>query len=211
MAVKNRNDLTKERLLDEAETLFARKGYDGVSVRVITAAANCNLSAINYHFGNKQNLYMEVFRARVLPRSRRVHDFFKKALEKQGPFGPTNVVRSLAQAFLEGPLSDEERQRHLQLMTREISQPTEAFEIVFENVIKPFLKEMAERLSPFISAGHGEERMRLNILSIFFMVLHFNYARVAVTRVTGQDYDADFKSRLVDHILDFSLTGLGER
>ena len=42
-----KNDHTKERILDEAEALFAQKGYDAVSVREITGAANCNLAAVN--------------------------------------------------------------------------------------------------------------------------------------------------------------------
>ena len=69
--MKNRNDLTRERVLDEAETLFAQKGYHAVSVREITTAAECNLAAVNYHFGNKQNLYLEVFRERWFPRDGR--------------------------------------------------------------------------------------------------------------------------------------------
>lgn len=43
---------THERLLDHAERLFAEKGFAVVNVREITTAANCNLAAINYHFGH---------------------------------------------------------------------------------------------------------------------------------------------------------------
>jgi len=42
----HRNDLTRERILDEAEALFANKGYHAVSVREITRAARCNLAAV---------------------------------------------------------------------------------------------------------------------------------------------------------------------
>jgi AcrR family transcriptional regulator len=37
-----KNDRTKERILDEAEALFALKGYHAVSVREITGTANCS-------------------------------------------------------------------------------------------------------------------------------------------------------------------------
>ena len=60
MKRKNNEDLTKERILDTAEVLFAQKGYQAVGVREITSAAKCNLAAVNYHFGNKENLYLEV-------------------------------------------------------------------------------------------------------------------------------------------------------
>ena len=63
---------TRERILDEAEILFAGQGYHAVSVREITSAAQCNLAAVNYHFGNKHNLYLEVFRSRVIPRAERL-------------------------------------------------------------------------------------------------------------------------------------------
>ena len=67
MTEKNRKDIPRERLLDEAEALFSEKGYNAVTVREISAAADCNLASINYYFGNKKNLYLEVFRERWVP------------------------------------------------------------------------------------------------------------------------------------------------
>lgn len=56
---------TKERILAAAEELFARHGFAGASLRQVTAAANVNLAAVNYHFGSKDNLVNEVFRRRL--------------------------------------------------------------------------------------------------------------------------------------------------
>ncbi len=56
---------TKERILAAAEDLFARYGFAGASLRQVTAAANVNLAAVNYHFGSKDNLVNEVFRRRL--------------------------------------------------------------------------------------------------------------------------------------------------
>jgi len=58
---------TKERILDVAEDIFAQKGFSATSMRNITAQADVNLAAINYHFGSKAQLYQEVFRRRVGP------------------------------------------------------------------------------------------------------------------------------------------------
>jgi AcrR family transcriptional regulator len=209
MRQENSNDSTKERILNEAEVLFAEKGFDAVSVREITTAAECNLAAMNYHFGHKKDLYLEVFRARWVPRAKRVQACFRSSLPAQGPLSPTAVARALAEAFLVGPLSDEERQRHHQLMARELAQPTEAFELLAQQVIRPFFKELAEIFRTFMPEGLAEERLMLNILSIFAMVLYFNFARVAVSRITGRKYDSAFKARLVEHIMEFSLKGLG--
>ena len=209
MTRNNQGDLTRDRILDEAEVLFARKGFQAVSVREITSAAHCNLAAVNYHFGNKENLYLEVFRVRWAPRARRVHESFRKSLPAQDSLSPRAVVRALAQAFLQGPLSDEERLRHSQLMTREMTQPTAAFEQVAEQVIQPFFKELADKLRSVLPRDLGEEQEMLNVFSIFGMVLYFNFARVAVSRLTGREYDAAFKARLVEQITEFSLGGLG--
>ena len=209
MTQKEKKGFTKERLLDEAEALFAQKGYDAVSVREITTVAHCNLAAVNYHFGSKQNLYLEVFRARWVPRARRLQEYFRKFLAAQDSHSPTTVAKSLAEAFLIGPLSDEERQRHHQLMARELGQPTEAFELVAEQVMRPFIKGLAETLRSFMPEGQGEECLMLNILSMFATVLYFSFAHMAVTRITGREYDAAFKARLVEHITEFSVKGLG--
>ncbi|MDY6970807.1 MAG: CerR family C-terminal domain-containing protein [Thermodesulfobacteriota bacterium] len=209
MSLKDKEGFPKERILSEAEALFAKKGYVAVSVREITKAAGCNLAAVNYHFGNKRNLYIEVFRSRWVPRAKRMQEHARKSLSAKDSSSPTAEVQALARAFLEGPLSDRERQLHFQLMARELAWPTEAFELVADQVMRPFLKELADRLRPVLPEGLGEEGRLLKVLSVLGMVLYFNFAREAVMRITGREYSAAFKDRLVDHIIEFSLTGLG--
>jgi AcrR family transcriptional regulator len=209
MNQKTGEDLTRERILDRAEVLFAQKGYRAVSVREITSAAKCNLAAVNYHFGNKENLYLEVFRSRWVPRAMRVRESFRKYLASQDSLSAASVVRALAQAFVDGPLSDDERLRHSQLMTREMTQPTKAFKHVAEQVIQPFFKDLSDQLNSVLTNKVGEEQMVLNIFSIFAMVLYFNFARVAVSRLTGRKYDSAFRAQLVEQITQFSLSGLG--
>lgn len=61
----NSSASTKERILTAAEALFAQRGFDGASLRQLTAAAGVNLAAVNYHFGSKDKLVEEVFRRRL--------------------------------------------------------------------------------------------------------------------------------------------------
>ena len=46
----------KERLIKVAMRLFADKGYDGITVRDISAAADVSVGLINHHFGSKEGL-----------------------------------------------------------------------------------------------------------------------------------------------------------
>src|SRR5579859_915905 len=65
MPVTSASMPTKERILGAAEELFARHGFEGASLRQLTAAAGVNLAAVNYHFGSKDRLIEEVFRRRL--------------------------------------------------------------------------------------------------------------------------------------------------
>jgi AcrR family transcriptional regulator len=58
MNAKERN--TKEKILSVAHDLFARKGFDGVSIRDICKEADVNVSSVNYHFENKLGLYVKI-------------------------------------------------------------------------------------------------------------------------------------------------------
>ncbi|MFP3869001.1 MAG: CerR family C-terminal domain-containing protein [Desulfobacteraceae bacterium] len=210
MTSRNKDVSTRERLLDEAEALFAEKGYDAVSVREIIAAANCNLGAINYYFGSKKNLYLEVFRSRWIARERLVQEHFWRILADQKPLSLRAVVQSLVQAFLEGPFSDEENRRKHQLMAREMDRPSEAVDLVQEQAMEPFFAKLAKIMEPLLPQKVTAEQLMLDILSIFGLVLHFQIAREGISRITGCPYDAAFKAQLVEHITRFALTGLGQ-
>ena len=58
---------TKERILDAAEALFMEHGFEATSLRAITAAAEANLAAVNYHFGSKEELFQAVLTRRLDP------------------------------------------------------------------------------------------------------------------------------------------------
>lgn len=60
----------REAILDVAEKLFSVHGLGGVSIRQITAAANVDLSLVNYYFGTKDKLFEEVLIRRVGKMSR---------------------------------------------------------------------------------------------------------------------------------------------
>ncbi len=62
-AKKTRNpELTRQRLLKAATQLFAERGFDGVSVDDIVAAAEVNKRMVYHYFGDKEGLYVEVLK-----------------------------------------------------------------------------------------------------------------------------------------------------
>ena len=53
---------TRARLLEAAVGLFAERGFHGTGVREIALRAGVNVASANYHFGSKEELYLEVLR-----------------------------------------------------------------------------------------------------------------------------------------------------
>ena len=206
--VAEAEDNTRERLLDQGERLFAEKGFSAVSVREITAAANCNLAAVNYHFGSKQRLYLAVFRERWAHRARRVRQHFSETLAGKPGRGLEDVIGAMANAFLEGPMSEPERRCHIQLMQREMSDPGDALSMVVEEVMRPYILEITDLVRPYLNGPVDERRLRLSVLSILGVILYFFLARPAVSRIVEQEYDSRFKPELVSHITAFSLHGI---
>jgi AcrR family transcriptional regulator len=52
----SRSQVTRDRILDAAEKLFAERGFYGVSIRDVTGAVDVDVALVAYHFGNKQGL-----------------------------------------------------------------------------------------------------------------------------------------------------------
>ena len=151
---------------------------------------------------------MEVFRCLWKPRAKRVLARFESVLAARMEVTLRGIVHAVAEAFIKGPLSDGERLRHFQLMVREMARPTEAFEMVVGEVIGPFQRKLVDLIRPFMAREMGQAALLLHTQSIISMVIHFNFARNPVMRITGREYDDQFKDELVKHVVQFSLSGL---
>lgn len=52
-------------ILDVAEELIAKKGFEGTSVRDISTKANINVAMISYYFGSKEKMMVNLYQYRV--------------------------------------------------------------------------------------------------------------------------------------------------
>jgi len=94
-AVKPQHE-TRTRILDAAEELFMQHGFEGTSMRLLTAKAGVNLAAVNYHFGSKDALIEALFRRRLDPmNAERV-----AALERLEEFSAENIIRAFVRPSL---------------------------------------------------------------------------------------------------------------
>ena len=199
---------TRERILSVAERLFAQRGYEATSVRDITAEAGCNVAAVNYHFGGKQNLYVETFRGLLGElrdlRIRRIRSDMAEAGE-----GATveMFVESMANAFLE-PFVDEARGRLLMaFVSREMVDRHLPAEVFFDEFIRPVLDVATEQLG---AVGPRLDPMtaRLCLMSLVGQLLHVLRAQLVFSSGAPVDLvPADLKSH-VDHVVRFTVGGI---
>jgi AcrR family transcriptional regulator len=89
---------TRDRLIDRAELVFARDGFERASLREIMRLADANPSAVHYHFGGKQGLLAAVLDRAVGPIGPRRMAGLER-LRDTTPVGPL-PVRGLVEAFL---------------------------------------------------------------------------------------------------------------
>jgi len=55
----------KDYILDVAERVFAEKGFDGASTRLISGEAGVNMAMLNYYFGSKEGLFLAIIERKI--------------------------------------------------------------------------------------------------------------------------------------------------
>ncbi len=135
---------TKEKILDVAEELFAKTGYQGTSMRAITSKAGVNLAAINYHFGSKQRLVIAVVERRLLPLNELRERGLLAAKEKAIRTGKKPGVAEVLLAFIEPtmllPETAPGASNFISLIGRAMADPDETARNIFIENMKPIIK-----------------------------------------------------------------------
>jgi AcrR family transcriptional regulator len=90
----------QSQLLDTAELLFSRKGFDGTSVRDIAESAGINTAMISYYFGSKEKLMEEIFERKSLNLREKVD-----ALLKEDRLDPLEKMFCLVDEYIEAIMS----------------------------------------------------------------------------------------------------------
>ncbi len=197
-------DLTKARLLDAAGEEFADKGFELARVRTICERAGANLAAVNYHFGDKETLYVEALREAHRCGMEPDDECFDAELS------PALRLRSFIHHFLGRVLSMNrpEDWQH-RLMLREMIAPTTFSEILVREGIRPRF-ERIKALMAEICPEADDRRLNVLVFSVIGQCLHYKMARRITERLIGHEgYGALDLEFLTDHITSFCLAALG--
>jgi AcrR family transcriptional regulator len=196
-------DPTKARLLEAAGEEFAEKGYEAARVRSICRKAGANPAAVNYHFGDKEQLYIEA----VIEAHRCGSTLLPESVFEDGT--PAEQLRAFVRHFLENVLAMRENTWHRALMLRELLQPSSACEALVRESIRPRFERLMGVMRQ-VCPDAEERKLHALAFSVIGQCLHYKVARPVAERLIGPTayaaLDLDF---LTDHITAFTLAALG--
>ena len=195
-------DQTKVRLLEAAGEEFAEKGFEGATVRAICDRAGTNLAAVNYHFGDKEQLYEQV----VLHAHRCGPGMPQESVT---PDEPAEALRQYIASFLSNVVALKCPTWHQTLMLREMVNPTRASEALVRESIRPrfeLLSAILRRICP----GEEERRIQAMAFSVVGQCLHYKLTRTIAERLVGPEaFERLDLEYLTDHITRFTLAAMG--
>jgi AcrR family transcriptional regulator len=198
---------TRERILLASQKLFADKGFDATSVRDITTEAGCNVASVNYHFGGKDNLYLETFRSMLAVLRDQRLSVLGELMGRTPPPTLEEFLESFAEGFI-NPLVDESRGRHfMALVSREMFDPRLPHDVFVAEFIHPILERSLVALEKF-GPPLDPADARLCIMSMVGQLLH---ALKAHHLFTGHDHESVMPTDLasyIPHFVRFSVGGI---
>lgn len=207
LAEKGSSDV-RPRILDAAVKLFAENGFDRTSVRDITKQARCNVASVNYYFGGKDNLYLEVYRERLtLLRQVRVDAINNAMSQNDGKVTIEELIRGFADAFFK-PLTDKKTGKTLlQLMWREMFEPHLPERMFLEEVAIPVSSTLTDAMKK-VCPKLDDKEILLSIESIVAQLVHVIMIQKFHTSHQPEDMPIPEISDCIDHIVDFSAAGI---
>lgn len=209
--VSQKNLDTPTRILEAAERLFLQHGFASTSMRMITAEAEVNLAAVNYHFGSKDALIEAVFTRRLGPlnRQRLGHLDRLEALAEGAPLKLETIVEAfIGSAFASDGSATDGSRVFAQLLGRAYSEPSSSVrEILYsqnKEVIKRFKLALAKAL-PHLSAEELVWRMHFVFGSISYTQSGSDALRLVAKYELS---DGSYPQTVVRRLLPFLCAGL---
>ena len=193
------------RLLEAAGEVFAENGFRGATVREICSRAGANIAAINYHFGDKEQLYCQV-----------LQHWLGEALRKFPPDGhlpatapPRQRLSAFIRSFLFRLLGEGTPAWHGRLMAREMSEPTAAFDIVITETARPMAQRLHGIVRELMGPNVSERTIRDHALSVVGQCCFYRHAHQMIRRLYPDlKYTSEHIEHLAEHITHFSLAAI---
>lgn len=201
---RKRSGPTREKLLTAAGDVFIEKGFRDATVAEICARAAANISAVNYHFGNKEALYQEAWR----------HSFTESL--KTYPMDGGVSETAPAEERLRGQLTAlvrriaDETNKDFFISQMEMVNPTGLLREVMESELVPLREKTLSVVRELLGPQATEQQVIYCEISIISMCIHPMMMQRIGQRAGDNEMPVfidDIKA-FADHVVMFALAGI---
>ena len=179
-APRSDGEQSRERLLHAGLRLFAQQGFAKTSTREIAEAANVNVAAISYYFGDKAGLYRAVF---LEPIDAPPHDLSPLFA---GNCSLLDGLRCMLGSFIEPLKHDETARLCIKLHCREMLEPTGLWEEEIANGIKPMHAALVALLCRRFGLRRADDEVHRLAVSIAGLGVHLFVSRDVIEALAPQ-------------------------
>ena len=195
---------TKESILKSSKELFAKKGYKGTSIRDICSDAGAAVSAIKYHFGSKEQLFIDI----IEEFSQNQLDSTLTALNKPESL---SVIRVRLELFMDSILLSLSNDPYsFRIIQREIETMNPLIDEVFQSKILKII----EALTNFFDEAKKKSIIKSNVNTLDLAGLFLN----AISNQVKSDHinlkyygrsirEKNYRKMWIDSILSILLDG----
>lgn len=186
---QSRAVLTKDKLLEVAIDAFANAGYEGVGTRELAERAGTNLSAIRYHFGDKEGLYQAVIQHisqgvqdRLSPfiEHIRYHAERPNVSREELIDSVCQLITGFAAQLLTSGIGDD----WARLVVREQMKPTKAFDVMYR-VYRLLLDGTAPIIAKIVGQSPDSQEVRICAMTLVGQALVFRTHRATALKFIG--------------------------
>jgi AcrR family transcriptional regulator len=193
-------------LIEAAGELFAENGLESTSVRAIVKKAGTALSAVNYHFHSKEQLYADCI-AYVIDGKINLSGLFKETFEDNTQKGTAELIRQFVTKLFEAFLTPETKRWYGLLIMRARSElhPKSRSVLIEVTVPEQFQKYLVENIQ-----GLSGDDAWFWVLMLISTLEHYVIAKETVLLTfDAEDYTADFIARVSDYTVKSMIKILG--
>jgi len=201
---------TKDRIIAAAQALFAEKGFPATSMREITARAEVNLAAINYHFGSKENLLREVVRQCIDPinqeRMLALDRLESIARETNTPMDLREVVR----AFLEPAVrlfSSPEGGAMPCMLARLHHEPNSGIDALIAEILNPVIARFVAATQAALPERQAKEIIQRGHFMIGALLHLMDTSHDFLSTISGGLVDINDTDYLLEQLVSFCSGG----
>lgn len=195
---QQRGEDARKRLMQAGIEAFSLNGYESASTRSIAEKADVNLGAITYYFGNKEGLYHAVAEHISThlegPQVAATIARIERTLETSppSPEQALTLLHELFDGFITLFLSAEQPELWSRFVFRELMEPSSAFEIVNERVVKKTINPCSALIGRMLNKPSNDPECIARAFTLFGQILIFRTLRqVTLSSLGWETFEGD--------------------